>query len=616
MKQTPEQVLKGVFGYDEFRPPQREVIQNVLDGKDTLAVMPTGGGKSLCYQIPAVLFSGLTVVVSPLIALMQDQVEQLDAVGIPAVYLNSSLEWGDYTLACSKIHSGKIKLLYVSPEGLATERVQGLLKTARVHVDCITIDEAHCVSEWGHDFRPDYLQIAALRELFPDAVCLALTATATKRVRADIVSALSLRNPAVLVASFNRPNIFLEVQRKSSATKQVIAFIKEHKDESGIVYCFSRREVDDLTEDLQDAGFSALNYHAGLSDAERAEHQTAFIKDKVQVMVATVAFGMGINKPDVRFVIHYGLPKSIEQYYQEIGRAGRDGLPSHALLLYSYADASKIRYFFADSADPQTAERLLSGMVRYAECRTCRRRYLLSYFGEVLEMQKEPAAAEKCCDSCVRGPLPEKDVTIPSQKFMSCVIRTGQHFGAQYITDVLLGSKGERILLNRHDKLSTYGIGRELDRSGWLELSCCLVEEGYMEKEAEHSTLRLTDFGMEALRKRAVIRLPIDFRAKRAVQSFPKPAKAYSSLSAGDTAGERIAKALKEWRRKTADRLNVAPYIVFGDKTLLDIAAKKPVTRGALSACYGIGDRKIETFGDDVIKIVRSGQNSLSESKK
>ncbi|MBQ1591294.1 MAG: ATP-dependent DNA helicase RecQ, partial [Treponema sp.] len=379
---TPEQVLKSIFGYDSFRPLQKEVIANVLDGRDTLAVMPTGGGKSLCYQIPAMLLPGLTVVVSPLIALMQDQVSQLEAWGIPAVFLNSSLEWSEYLQKMNLIRQGKIKLLYVSPEGLSTSRIQDILHSENVQLSCLTIDEAHCVSEWGHDFRPDYMEIACIREQFPSAVCLALTATATKQVQGDIISHLRLENPAVLVASFNRPNLFLEVRKKNNPFEQVQGFLLEHKGESGIIYCFSRRQVDELTEKLEQKKISVLNYHAGLSDEERSQHQKLFIQDKVDVMVATLAFGMGINKPNVRFVLHYDMPKSIEQYYQEIGRAGRDGLPATALLLYSYGDLHKLRYFFEDSADPQKAEKLLQGMVSYAEAKTCRRQQLLSYFGE------------------------------------------------------------------------------------------------------------------------------------------------------------------------------------------------------------------------------------------
>ena len=338
----PELVLKKVFGYDSFRPSQKEIIDSVLAEKDTLAIMPTGGGKSLCYQIPALIFPGITIVVSPLISLMQDQVYSLESAGIHSVFLNSSLDWDEYKNAVHEIKNGLVKIVYVSPEGLATTRIRDILCDAELQISCITIDEAHCVSEWGHDFRPDYMEICSIRRIFPDATMIALTATATEQVRVDIAKNLGMKNPAIFISSFNRSNIFLEVQPKKNALDTVIACIRKHSGDSGIIYCFSRRQVDELTESLDKMGYSVLPYHAGLTDEVRAKNQELFIKDEVQIMIATVAFGMGIDKPNVRFVINYDLPKSVEEYYQEIGRAGRDGLPSHALLLYSYGDIHKI----------------------------------------------------------------------------------------------------------------------------------------------------------------------------------------------------------------------------------------------------------------------------------
>ena len=602
----PERVLKEVFGYEKFRPLQREVIQNVLDGRDTLAVMPTGGGKSLCYQIPALIMEGLTIVVSPLIALMQDQVAQLEAAGVPAVFINSSLDIDAYRESCALIRSGEIRLLYVSPEGLSRERMQELLHSSRLPLRCITIDEAHCISEWGHDFRPDYMEIAAVREQFPRAVCLALTATATEKVRRDIMSQLHMEHPAVLVASFNRPNIFLEVRRKQQPFAQLLGFLAEHKGQRGIIYCLSRRQVDELALRLQKEGFSATSYHAGLSDEARLSHQQDFISDRMDIIVATVAFGMGINKPDVRFVVHYDMPKSVEQYYQEIGRAGRDGLASHALLLYGVGDLHKIRYFFAEKDEPAQAEQLLQGMIRYAESRSCRRRQLLSYFGEAYDETGSGAIpAECCCDVCSRGPLQDSDVTVAAQKFMSCILRTEERFGASYTIDVLLGSRNKRILENGHTRLSTYGIGRELTRQQWFELCSQLEEGGYIAKSGEYAVLSVTQEGRSALRMRQAILLPVEFSTAPRI-AFPK--KTAAAPAEGDAAGSRIEEALRVWRRKTADELNVPPYVVFGDKTLVDIARRQPQDSAELMDCYGIGSAKAEKFGRAILRIVEDAQ--------
>lgn len=503
----PIDVLQNVFGYDEFRPFQQEVIESVLSRRDTLAIMPTGGGKSLCYQIPALIFEGITIVVSPLIALMQDQVSNLQANGVAAVFLNSTLEWRDYLAAADEIKAGRIKIVYVSPEGLAGGKLRDLFSSENITVSCITIDEAHCVSEWGHDFRPDYMEIAAFKKQFSSAVCLALTATATQNVREDVVKNLHLKKPSVFVASFNRPNIFLEVQPKKNSLAQIKAFLAMHEDESGIIYCFSRRAVDELTHDLLDAGFFALNYHAGLSDKERADHQEQFIRGKVNIIVATLAFGMGIDKPDVRFVIHADMPKSLEQYYQEIGRAGRDGLPSHALLLYSAGDMRKIRYFFDEMADSEKAENLLQSMVFYATSRKCRRQVLLSYFGEKLVSD----VGATCCDVCAAGAPPLIDVTIVSQKFMSCVLRLNERFGVNYVVDVLLGSHAKRILENRHNMLSTFGIGRELAKYDWFALADELLASGYIKKVGEYNVIHLTHDGKDALQNRDKIELAVRF---------------------------------------------------------------------------------------------------------
>ena len=619
----PERVLKAVFGYDSFRPFQREIIASVLAGKDTLAVMPTGGGKSLCCQIPALIFDGLTIVVSPLIALMRDQVSALAENGVSAVFLNSTLEWDDYRKSSADIRSGKVKLVYVSPEGLATERMRDLFCSDGVTVSCITIDEAHCISEWGHDFRPDYLELAAVRKRFSDAVCLALTATATASVRADIIKNLGMKNPEIFVASFNRKNIFLDVRPKRDALQQVVRFIENHPDESGIVYCFSRREVDELARTLTDRGFSALNYHAGLSDAERASHQEAFIRDRVLIMVATVAFGMGIDKPNVRFVIHYSVPKSIELYYQEIGRAGRDGLPSHALLLYGEEDVRKIRWFFDESADREKSEWLLQSMISYASSKTCLRRSLLSYFGEKAESGDAPS----CCSVCAAGELPLADVTLSAQKLLSCIVRTRERFGASYVIDVLTGSHSKRISDNGHDSISTWGIGTELPKQDWFSLSEALVDAGYLHKSEDYRVLSLSQKAKRALALRERIELPISLSAFEADDPSPAEKRAASHFGAApfaplrkgmkkslpsktvdqsDTDALRIARDLKAWRKKIAEKENVPPYVIFGDRTIADLAAKKPASEKALSGIYGIGAVKAERFGSEIIRIVKN----------
>lgn len=572
----------------------------------------------MTYQIPALIFDGLTIVVSPLIALMHDQVSSLASNGIEAVFLNSSLEWEEYKSCVARVLSGKVKIVYVSPEGLATQKIQTLLHNENLHIKCFTIDEAHCISEWGHDFRPDYLAIASVRRQFPQAVCLALTATATKHVRDDIVNNLQMKNPDILLASFNRPNIFLEVRPKRDSYVQIVSFLKEHLEDSGIIYCFSRKQVDQLADLLSNDGFSVLPYHAGLDDSTREKNQTAFIRDKVQIMVATVAFGMGIDKPNVRFVIHYDLPKSLEQYYQEIGRAGRDGLPSTALLLYSSSDIHKIRYFFADSADVEKSEKLLQSMVDYASARHCRRQKLLAYFGEFYTPESSSAENKCCCDICSTGQIQETDVTIPVQKFLSCIYRLNQRFGTLYVIDVLLGSRQKRIMDNGHNMLSTWGIGTELSREDWFELASILTERNYIEKSMEYSILSVTAKGRELLATREKVFLPVVFTGRGAKKSeasakkskpefaLHKKGSAFEAISDTDAEGLRICNALKEWRKKTADKSNVPPYVIFGDKTLVEIALKKPQTSAELLEIYGLGDVKVRKFSSAILKIIRA----------
>lgn len=571
---NPELVLSSVFGYKNFRPLQEAVINSVLAKKDTLVIMPTGGGKSLCYQIPALILKGITIVVSPLISLMSNQVASLEKHGIHSVFLNSSLEWKEYLKAVDEIKKGFVKIIYVSPEGLATSRIRDLLNEGNLEVSCITIDEAHCVSEWGHDFRPDYMEIFSVRKLFPKATMIALTATATEQVKKDIIKNLGLKKPEIFTTSFDRKNIFLEVQPKKSGESQVIDFLKNHKDESGIIYCTSRRQVDELFVSLKKKGYSVLNYHAGLPDDVRGEHQQLFIEDKVKIIVATVAFGMGIDKPNVRFVINFDLPKSIEEYYQEIGRAGRDGQQAWALLLYTYADVHKIRYFFTDMADPTKAEMKLKSMVNFASGNSCRRKALLNYFGEKyeapfcsvseheLETRKlgsvcgklgstgehlsetqtlgstgAPVLAEAtttgeadgrwCCDICsnLREVKPLTDMTVPIQKFLCCILRTKSRFGAAYVIEVLLGSHNKRILENGHNMISTFSIGHELTKDDWHDLVDLLLEKEYIQRVGEYNVLELTSKGRDLLVTREKVLLPFVIHEKSKIKSLPKQGK-------------------------------------------------------------------------------------------
>ena len=488
-------ILKDVFGYDDFRPLQFEIINNILKRKDALVVMPTGGGKSLCYQIPALIFEGLTIVISPLISLMKDQVEQMTQSGVAAAVLNSSLSAGDYRHNVQLVKQKKAKLLYLAPEGLLKNRMQELL--SGINIECLAIDEAHCISQWGHDFRPEYRRLAEVRNIYTDAVCVALTATATPQVREDIKSSLQLNRGREFVASFNRQNLFISIIAKDNPVNQTIQFIRQFPDQSGIIYCYSRKQVADLNGVLEKGGFSVRPYHAGLSDLDRHRNQEAFIRDDVQIIVATIAFGMGIDKPNVRFVVHYDLPQNIESYYQEIGRAGRDGLRSHCLLLFSYADVQKVKYFIDQKAprEKRVADIHLNALLRFAETEVCRRIPLLNYFGE-------DHSSDKCnmCDNCAAEEKQLVDVTVEAQKFLSCVKRTGEMFGSVHLIDVLRGSKAKKVLQFGHHKLSTYGIGQDYSKRQWQQLSRQFLHKGLMVQDMEFGSLKLTPKGWDVLR--------------------------------------------------------------------------------------------------------------------
>ena len=590
---SPSFILKNTFGYDTFRPLQQEVIENVLARRDTLAVMPTGGGKSLCYQIPSQLLDGLTVVVSPLISLMKDQVEQMRAVGVPALFLNSSLAPQEYQQNMDYVRRGKVKLLYVAPETLLTQRILSLLTS--VKVDLLTIDEAHCISEWGHDFRPEYRQLVEVRKRFPQAVCLALTATATARVRQDIRSTLKFANTNEFIASFNRENLYIEVLPKREPVAQTIQLLERHKEQSGIIYCFSRRQVNDLAAYLGSKGYSVRPYHAGLEDLERRRNQEDFIRDDVQIIVATIAFGMGINKPNVRFVIHYDLPKSIEGYYQEIGRAGRDGLPAHCTLLYNYSDAARLNYFIEQKTgnEKQVAIQHLNAIVRYAEAETtCRRKPLLNYFGEATDIKN-------CsnCDNCTSAPTDLVDITAYAQKFLACVKRLNEKFGAGHIIDILLGSKNEKVLRWGHEKLSTYGTGVELNRKQWLHISRQLMFMGYVKQVGEYQTLSLTAKGLEVLNGRSSVR-GVLLDAKERVK---KDEKKKSDLEYNSA----LFALLRQKRKELADQAGVPPYVIFSDRSLIEMAAYYPQSRASLMNIAGVGQVKLNRYGDAFLEIIK-----------
>ncbi len=601
-------ILKDVFGYDSFRLQQEAVIEHVLNKKDALVIMPTGGGKSICYQIPALIFDGITVVISPLISLMKDQVEQLREYGVPAVYLNSSLTPQAYDFNVRKIREGKARMVYLAPETLMMDKTRELLRSLKV--DCFTIDEAHCISEWGHDFRPEYRQMAEVRKDFPDAVCMALTATATPRVQEDIKNILEFKDSEAFISSFDRKNLFLKVVDKKDPENQLLDFLYTRKKQSGIVYCFSRRQVDELAEMLEEEGYSVKPYHAGLTDAQRAFNQRAFIRDDISIIVATIAFGMGINKPNVRFVVHYDMPQNIESYYQQIGRAGRDGLRSDCMLLFGYADTQKIKYFInkKDGKEKEVAERHLDQLVKYLESTECRRKPLMKYFGEEYEQ-------EECgmCDNCLSVDADVEDLTIPARQFLSCVIRSKEKFGANHIIDILRGSKAKKVLEQGHDTLPTYGIGSEWSKDQWQQLSRLLIRQDYLSK-GEFGALKVEKPALAVLDGNENVYGTLD----RTSTSIDGEAIVRTSSEIENEYDEKLFELLRIKRKELADAEDVPPYAIFPDTTLVEMAYYFPQSKDSLEALYGVGSVKKERFGDAFIGVIKkfSQENGIEERKK
>jgi len=594
--QSLEEALKHFFGYETFRLGQRQIVEEALQDRDLLIIMPTGGGKSLCFQLPALLKPGLTVVVSPLIALMQDQVDALQDNGIGATFLNSSLSWDNVRSREAAILKGKIKLLYVAPERLLGEKFLPFLEQVRsqIGISAFAVDEAHCVSEWGHDFRPEYRQMKQLRQRYPDVPILALTATATGRVRQDIIQQLTLKQPGIHVASFNRPNLYYDVQPKQRQSyNQLLKQVRSHKG-SGIIYCLSRRKVDEISFRLQQDGISALPYHAGLSDEDRSTNQTRFIRDDVQVMVATIAFGMGINKPDVRFVIHYDLPRNLESYYQESGRAGRDGEPAHCTLFFGASDIRTIDYLIDQKPDPKeqrVARQQLRQVLDYAEGTDCRRTIQLSYFGERF---KGDCAN---CDNC-RSPKPVEDWTIEAQKFLSCVARCRERFGMTHIIDVLRGSRKQKIEQNGHHLLSTYGIGKDRSAEAWKMLGRSLLHQGLVDETTDgYRILKLNKLSWEVLRSQRPVHI--------AVTETPV-AKALADINPRGAEVEILFERLRKLRKQVADAQSVPPYVVFADSSLRLMAQQQPQTIEAFAEISGVGTHKLTQYGDKFVSEIRA----------
>ncbi|MDB9493105.1 DNA helicase RecQ [Spirulina major CS-329] len=591
-----ESTLKEFFGYDTFRPGQREIIEAALQQRDLLAIMPTGAGKSLCFQLPALLQPGLMVVVSPLIALMQDQVDALVDNGIGATFLNSSLDREAMRSRQADILNGKIKLLYAAPERLVNDNFLPFLDHVKttVGISGFAIDEAHCVSEWGHDFRPEYRRLNFLRQRYPDIAMLAFTATATARVQQDILSQLRLQNPHRYLASFNRPNLYYEVRkREKQSYGQLLQAIREQQGGSGIIYCISRRKVDEVATRLQRDRIAALPYHAGLDAQQRAENQTRFIRDDVQIIVATIAFGMGINKPDVRFVFHYELPRNLEGYYQESGRAGRDAEPSNCILFFSLADIPRLEYLIdqkPDDTERRIARQQMQQVLDYAEGTDCRRTIQLGYFGE--QFPGDCGGCDNCCN-----PPPVEDWTVEAQKLLSCVARCQQRFGTKHLIDVLRGSQNQKIKKYGHDRLSTHGIGKDRSAEDWKMLARSLLHQGLVSETTDgFRILFLNDKSWEVLRNQRPVIIAVPRRSG---------GRAIARTSETAIAAELLFDELRHLRKQLADEQGVPPYVIFPDSSLRTMAQQQPTDLDQFSRVPGVGTVKLQRYGQTFVNLIR-----------
>ncbi len=600
---SPQHILHDVFGYNQFRHQQQAIVEHVISGQDALVLMPTGGGKSLCYQIPALARDGLAIVVSPLIALMQDQVEALQQLGVNAAFLNSSLSAEDNARITRQVVSGEIKLLYVAPERLMVGSFLSLLDEVQQHVGLalFAIDEAHCVSQWGHDFRPEYRQLTVLHNRFPDVPRIALTATADAPTRAEIISQLNLDNARQFVSSFDRPNIRYHVGIKNNARQQLQAFLeREHPDDAGIIYCLSRRKVEETAAWLVEKGWPALAYHAGLPAQLREHNQRRFLREEGIIMVATIAFGMGIDKPNVRFVAHLDLPKSMEGYYQETGRAGRDGLPANAWMVYGMGDVVSMRQMLDSGEASEERKRLerlkLDALLGYCESTTCRHQGILRYFGE-----SHPGACEQC-DNCLH-PVETWQATQVAQMALSCVFRTGQRFGVGHLIDVLSGKLTPQVERFNHQQVSTFGIGKTLNQAQWSGVYRQLIAAGFLETDMSgYGGLHLTEAARPVLKGEQEVWLRRDAEPEKKLSKAERSARAKEAFAGAND--DPLWQALKAKRLELAKEQGVPPYVIFHDSTLLEIHNRKPQTLDAMGQISGIGQAKLQKYGDAFLQVL------------